>query len=143
LGLKQLQRESVNEFPELVNTISNNINALQALNIQAPLSDMIISQIVTEKLDSTTRKVWELKLNDIPFHPLQDFMNFLEGRRRALENLNPGKVNSYADVRSADRKGDKRMKDRRNTNTFISTATMKCPMCKISNALYKCDKFLT
>jgi hypothetical protein len=31
LGLKQLQKESANEFAELVNTISNNINALQAL----------------------------------------------------------------------------------------------------------------
>jgi len=126
---------------QLVNTISNNINALQALNIQASLSDVIISQIITEKLDSTTRKAWELKLNDIPFRPLKDFITFLEGRRRALENLNPGKVNTYADVRSADSKGDKHTKDRRNTNAFISTATVSCPMCKISHSLYKCDKF--
>jgi len=59
LGLKQLQRKSVNEFAELVNTISNIINALQALSIQASLSDVIISQIITEKLDSTIRKAWE------------------------------------------------------------------------------------
>ena len=32
------------------------------------------------------------------------------------------------------------MKDRSNTNTFISTATFKCPMCKSAHALYKCDK---
>ena len=141
LGLKQWHKESANEFAELVNTISNNVNALQALNIQASLSDMIISQIITEKLDSTTRKAWEFKLNDLPFPPLKDFIIFLEGRRRALETLNPGKVNSHADRRSADGKGDKHMKDRRNTSTFISTATFKCPMCKSAHALYKCDKF--
>jgi hypothetical protein len=56
LGLKQLHKESASEFAELVNTISNNVNALQALNIQASLSDVIISQIITEKLDSTTCK---------------------------------------------------------------------------------------
>jgi len=33
------------------------------------------------------------------------------------------------------------MKDRRNTNTFISTATLKCPLCKSAHALYKCDNF--
>jgi len=77
LGLKQLQRVSVNECAELVNTISKSISALQALNIQASLSDVIISQIITEKLDSTTRKAWELELNDIPFPPLKDFINFL------------------------------------------------------------------
>ena len=128
-------------FAELVNTISNNVNALQALNIQASLSDVMISQIITEKLDSTTRKAWELKLNDLPFPPLKDFITFLEGRRRALENLNPGKVNSHSDTRSADGKGGKHMNDRRNTSTFISTATIKCPMCKSAHALYKCDKF--
>jgi len=141
LGLKQLHKESANEFAELVNTISNNINALQALNIQASLSDMIISQFITEKLDSTTRKAWELKLNDLPFPPPKDFITFLEGRRSALQNLNPGKVNSHEDTMSVDSKKDKHMKDRRNTNTFISTATIKCPLCKNSHALYKCDKF--
>jgi len=126
---------------QLVNTISNNINALQALNIQASLSDVIISQIITERLDSTTRKAWELKLNDLPFPPQKDFTAFLKDRRCALENLNPGKVNTYADVMSADSKGDKHTKDQRNNNTFISTATVKCPICKTSHALYKCDKF--
>ena len=48
LGLKQLHKESASEFAELVNTISNNVSALQALNIQTSLSDVIISQIITE-----------------------------------------------------------------------------------------------
>ena len=106
-----MHKESAYEFAELVNTISNNINALQALNIQASLGDVIISQIITERLDSTTHKAWEPKLNDLPFPPLKDFIAFLKGRRRALENLNPGMVNTYADVRSADSKGDKHTKD--------------------------------
>jgi len=89
---------------------------------------MIISQIIAKKLDSTTRKAWEL--NDLPFPPLKDFITF-------LESLNPGKVSSHSDTRSADGKGDKLMKDRHNTNTFIATATPKCPMCKSAHALYK------
>jgi hypothetical protein len=140
LGLKQLHKESAGNFAELVNAISNNVNALQALDIQASLSDVIISQIIAEKLDSTTRKTWEFKLNDLPFPPLKELI-FLEGRRRALDGLNPGKTNSHLDTRSADSKGDKHMTDRRNTNTFISTATVKCPMCKSAHTLHKCDKF--
>ncbi|GFG40962.1 hypothetical protein Cfor_03120, partial [Coptotermes formosanus] len=81
------------------------------------------------------------QVNDLPFPPLKDFITFLEGRRCALENLNPGNVNSNADSRSADGKGDKHMKHRRNTNTLICTAALKCPMCKSAHALYKCDKF--
>jgi hypothetical protein len=33
------------------------------------------------------------------------------------------------------------MKDRRNTNTFISTATLKCPMCSNPHVLHRYDKF--
>ena len=135
-----MQKEPASEFAELVNTISNNVSALQALNIQAALSDVIISQIITEKLDPTTRKAWELELNDLPFPPLKDFITFLEGRRRGLVNLNQGKV-SHSDIKSADGKGDRHMKNRHNTNTFISTATLKCALCKIAHALYKCDTF--
>jgi hypothetical protein len=102
---------------------------------------VIISQIIVEKLDSITRKARELKLNDVPFPPLKDFIAFLEGRRRALENLNPGKVNIILDIMSTNGKGDKHRKDRRNTNTFISTATFKCLMCKSIHALHKRDKF--
>jgi hypothetical protein len=131
LGIKQLHKEPVAEFSELVNTISNNVNALQPLNIQVSLSDLIISQIITKKLDSTTRKAWELKLNDIPFPPLKEFITFLEGRRRALKNLNPGRVNSHSDTRSTDGKGDKQVKDRRNTNTFISTATLSAQCARV------------
>ena len=93
-----------------------------------------------EKLDSTTHNTWELKLNDLPFPPLKEFIAFLEGRRRAHESLNPGKVNSYSDTTSTDGKGDKHTKDRRNTNTFVSI-TLKCPICKSTHALYKCNKF--
>jgi len=102
---------------------------------------VIISQIIIEKLDSTTRKAWELKLNDLPFPPLKEFITFLKGRRHALESLNPGKGNSHSDTRSADGKGDKHTKDGRNTNTFISTATLKCLMCRNAHVLHKCDKF--
>jgi hypothetical protein len=35
LELKQLYKESASEFADLVNTISNNVSALRALNIQA------------------------------------------------------------------------------------------------------------
>ena len=48
LGLKQLHKEFASEFAELVNTISNNVNDLQAINIYASLSEVIISQIITE-----------------------------------------------------------------------------------------------
>jgi hypothetical protein len=136
-----LHKESASGFAELVNTVSNNVNALQALNIQTSLYDVIISQIIVEKLDFITHKAWELKLNEVPFPPLKDFIAFLERRRRALENLNPGKVNNPLDIRSTNGKGDKHTKYRLNTNTFISTATFKCLMCKNAHALHKCDKF--
>jgi hypothetical protein len=101
----------------------------------------MISQIIIEKFDSTTHKTWELKLNDLPFPLLKDFITFCEGRTHGLESLNPGRVNNHLDTRLTDGKGDKHTKDWRDTNTFISTATVKCLICKSAHALHKCDKF--
>jgi hypothetical protein len=139
--MKQLHKASASEFAELVNTVSNNVKGLQALNIQTSLYDVIISQIIVEKLDSIPCKAWELKFNDLPFPPLKDFIAFLEDRRHALENLNPGRFNNTLDIRSTNVKENKHTRDRCNTNTFISTARFKCLMCKNAHALHKCDKF--
>jgi hypothetical protein len=38
-----MNKESANELAELVNSLSNNINALEALKIDVPLSVVIIS----------------------------------------------------------------------------------------------------
>jgi hypothetical protein len=41
---------------------------------------------------------------------------------------------------STDGKGDKHKKDRRNSNTFISAATLKCLKWKSAHVLHRCDK---
>jgi hypothetical protein len=126
LGLKQLHKDSASEFAEIVNTISNNVNDLKALNIHTPLYGAIISQIILEMLECTKRKAWEFNLKYLPFPQLKDFITFPEVGRRALESLNPRRVNIHLDTMSTGGKGDKHKKDRRNSNTFISTATLKC-----------------
>jgi hypothetical protein len=45
-----MNRESANEFAELVNSLSNNINALEAWKIDVPFSDLSILQVVSQKL---------------------------------------------------------------------------------------------
>jgi hypothetical protein len=56
-----MNKETACELAELVNSLSNNTNVLEALRIDAPLSDLIISQVVSQKLEPITRKAWELK----------------------------------------------------------------------------------
>jgi hypothetical protein len=76
LELKQMNKESANEIVELVNS-SNNINTLEALKINTLLSDVIISQVVTQKLEPEVGRHGNLKLNDTPFPPLSEFISFL------------------------------------------------------------------
>jgi hypothetical protein len=127
LELKQIHKESARELAELVNSLSNNVNALVALEIEGFLSDVIISQIVTQKLDCATRKAWEVKLNDTSFPPLKDLISFLEKRRQALENVEPFKT-----IRT----------EKSSKYTLVSTMEVSCSKCKGSHMLYKCDKFL-
>jgi hypothetical protein len=56
LGLKSISKEDVGEMRQFVNTFCSNSNALKALNIEQPLEDIILSQLLVERLDSQTRR---------------------------------------------------------------------------------------
>jgi hypothetical protein len=134
LELKQVNKEPANEVVELVNTFSNNVNALEALKIDVPLSDVIISQVVSQKLEPTTSKAWELKLNDTSFPPLNKFISFLENRREALQMLDPPKARGQLN-KATQEKDERKSKIWHNTSTFISTSNINCKKCKGRHSL--------
>jgi hypothetical protein len=119
-----MNKESANELAEFVNSLSNNISALQALKINAPVSDVIISQTVSQKLEPTTRKAWKLKLNDTPFLLFREFLLFLENRRRALQTLDPPKARGQLKNEATQEKNKRKSNIHHNSNTFTSTSSI-------------------
>jgi hypothetical protein len=122
-----MNRESAIELAELVNSLSNNINALEALKIDAPLSDVIITQVVSQKLEPTFRKAWEIKLNDTPFPPLGEFIRSLKIEDRHCKHC----IHLRQGISSTIRQCKGRMKERaKSVTTPTQPSNINCKKCK-------------
>lgn len=98
----------------------------------------ILVYFVTERLDKSSRKAWELKLSDSSEFP--DYIEldkFLESRIRALDAMLPIKSgsNSVTSVM-------KPCKLRHVSAHVATTGKFVCPRCKKNHLLYQCVSFL-
>lgn len=93
-GQRSMKFESATSIKELIDTTSDCLSALKALEVDVSTWDIIIIHIVSSKLDTETRKQWELNVsnvsnseNELP--TFAQFKTFLESRFRALEFIEP------------------------------------------------------
>ena len=88
LQLPLVKRNDATSLRHLINHVSSNLNAIQALQLETSTHDLIMNHLLLSVLDSDTHNEWELQtaaLPDIPATP--DVIKFLEDRCKALELL--------------------------------------------------------
>ncbi|XP_011860043.1 PREDICTED: uncharacterized protein LOC105557406 [Vollenhovia emeryi] len=89
-NLKPLKTKSANRLRTLLTTILEAIGALRALDCSVHNWDPLLIHQFTRLLDSESREAWEVKLGSSPTFPtFSQFEEFLSGRTRAMENLQP------------------------------------------------------
>lgn len=132
LGQKRINIESSNNLKELLDTTCECLNALKNLGVEIESWDIIIIYLISSKLDSETRKQWELKISsetesdDLP--TFEQFKEFLTNRFRALE---------FLDCKSEKQYG-------KSSHSFLTTnkdKTKSCECCANDHKLPFCKKF--
>ncbi|CAH2092373.1 unnamed protein product [Euphydryas editha] len=97
LSQKNATSESASFLKELIDTSSDCLNALTNLGINVSTWDIIVIHLLSIKLDSESRKQWELNVTmNVPSDSLptfSQFKDFLTSRYRALEFIEPKHVN--------------------------------------------------
>ncbi|XP_023236884.1 uncharacterized protein LOC111635960 isoform X2 [Centruroides sculpturatus] len=130
----KLPYESARGLRSLIDSINRNMRALKVLGYERnELSDILILNIVLQKLDKETLKQYEFSIssNDVP--KLDNLISFLEKRSQILENIN--KTTFVKPRCSQDRVKPKSL--------FIKYNSMShCILCKQNHPVYTCDSFL-
>lgn len=140
-GQRSMKLESSTSIKELIDTTSDCLRALEALEVDVSTWDIIIIHIVGSKLDPETRKQWELTVsnatssetgnkNDLP--TFAQFKTFLESRFRALEFVEPSK-------RSVVQQGSGYQTSCR--SMVATSASMPCEFCSDNHKLSFCKAF--
>lgn len=130
LGITQLTKESAVDLRNLVDTLTKNLYALQKIGLSIDTWDPIVIYIVMEKLDATTRRVWEEQRPRKQLPTLTQFREFLKARVEMLVTLETEKNKSN--------KLETRPKLQK---AFVGTVVF-CTYCKDKHSINNCSEFL-
>ena len=143
--LKRLfkQQPIANESPSALRRLLDNTNecvrSLKVLGEPVEHWDTILVYQTTEKLDSESRRQWELSLENNETPTFQQLLNFVEQRVRALIASNStDRFNTKSETNSPTVKHQ----GKRVTTVCHSTGECKCEKCGQAHLLYKCADFI-
>ena len=141
-NLKPLQGESASELRKLIVAFEENLMAIQALKVDISSSDFVWVHVLTKKLDSESRRQFELDHPGKDLQTLQQLTDFINRRVRALEVSDPRTYRPKNDKANAN---TGRIPPKQNFQNSISQnykATVeKCCVCSADHKIFNCDKF--
>ncbi|XP_071652908.1 uncharacterized protein [Temnothorax longispinosus] len=134
-NLPSLNSETAKDLRDLRDKTNMAIQALKNLGCSIEYWDDIIVFLVSQKLDKSSRKAWELKLisDTVDFPTYSDLDQFLDSRLRALDAITP--VNSKDNTKST--------KNKVLAAHSVATVNISCPLCKTNHLLHQCSTFLS
>ncbi|XP_076549168.1 uncharacterized protein LOC143306442 [Osmia lignaria lignaria] len=140
--LPQVRSESAEQLRHLRDKANMAVNALKNLKRPVDTWDDLLVFFVTKKLDSASRKAWELQLgNDTQCPKFSVLDTFLQSRIRALQSI--GSSTSGSTARNAEMSTTKSNRSRAASLHGAAIAKGTCELCKSNHTLGQCSSFKT
>ncbi|GBN28332.1 hypothetical protein AVEN_118861-1, partial [Araneus ventricosus] len=154
INLEKLNYDSAEYLRKLLDTVKKNLRTLKTLEYERNnLSDVLIINLILQKLDKETRKQFEITLKSKEVPDLDNFLTFLENRILVLEYVNknvPSKSFSkdqsyHKGFSSNDKQKPKYHQFAKPNKSFVVGREDKMKQCLLCNKdfhpLYRCFKF--
>ena len=133
----------------VVDVSKESVLRLQTLNISVADWDLILTYHLVNKLDSESRRFWQLTLKDDKIPSFDSLVEFLETRAKSLEEIpshKPSKgVNSHHQQSLAQSTSKFNSNTVRTAHlaTSSSPVSKSCHICKADHFLTQCPTFLS
>ena len=140
INYRKIHIESHKELRSFIDCINKNLRSLKVLKYeQNNLSDAILINIILQKLDAKTTRLFQYSIKKNEYPQFQQLMSFLENRAYTLES-----ESTYSGIKPTNKNIPSAIK----TKNFVLKSNdykMKktCVLCKnISHSINKCPNFL-
>ena len=136
IQLLHVKRNDATSLRHLINHVTSNMNAIQALALNTSMQDLMLNHLLLSVLDSETHKEWEIQTatqQDIP--TMATVIDFLEARCKALEVL---QANQSKSTTTSQQSPQDRTKV--SQSSWCNLANQQCPLCKGTHRLIECSK---
>jgi hypothetical protein len=137
--MPQVKKDDALSLRQLVNHVSSHLNALQALDLDVPVQDLMLNHLMMATLQPHLQKEWEnisTSSTDTPMNA--ELIKFLESRCRTLELL---QTLQLMDTRPSHGSTPTGNRVSRTSHTHIATQ-VQCSLCHDAHKIFKCDRFL-
>lgn len=129
---------SPNQLRQLVDYTNKSLRSLKSLNyVRNSFTDVLILNVLEQKLDRESRKVFEMSLKDTEVPTLDSFLSYLEERARILESTKNALASQPKNTPTSP-------SFRRREKTLLTKTkpVNPCPAgCKETHPLYRCNRF--
>ncbi|GFT59565.1 DUF1758 domain-containing protein [Trichonephila clavipes] len=137
INYEKIYSESAKELRALMDCINRNIRALKVLKYeQNDLSDIILINIILQKIDKESRKQFELSLKTAEVPTFDSIMKFLEKRSAVLEN-----ITRIPSTKMIDKNTAMSTKAKSLVVNSKKITVKPCILCRNSHPLYKFISF--
>jgi len=135
-------KESAEMLRALSDNFQKHLRVLQQLKEPVDKWDTLIIYLVTSKLDSTTKKEWELKVIQEKASTVKQLMEFFDTRCQFLEALHPTRKVVQTKVSTQKSNQGNVNKSQGTTFAHIATSeTVECALCKQAHRIHACKVF--
>ncbi|XP_062698515.1 uncharacterized protein LOC134284160 [Aedes albopictus] len=138
IKLPSLIKESATDLHKLVDGFDRVIQTLDQIIQPADYKDLLLVQLLSSRLDPTTRRGWEEHSSTKQQDTVKDLLEFLQRRIQILEAL-PAKVETKIDHSLLPKRKPFSAKV---SNNAVQSNNAKCPSCSEIHGLHICPAFL-
>jgi len=140
LGLRPIRQESAVELKNLVDVITKNLRVLDTLELPLnKLSELLIINVVSTKLDPETRRGFEIQLKPNVLPRVAELLTFLRHRSHTLETIELASKPTSRAATQGQHTSQRKSNFRCNA---LHVNTNKCPFCSQSHYANQCASFL-
>lgn len=142
-SLKTLSNECSVALRQGMDTFSECVRALNALELPIQHWDVLLVHAFVKSMDGETKRLWELSLTREELPSFETLRNFTETRCRSLEAAGSSsavpKSNPFR--KSTDKKTES--SNEKKLRAFLATAPISCVKCQGTHAIVACPEFLS
>ena len=141
MSAPNFKRTSSAELRALLDTFTSSIGALDSLSLTVPVQDLIIAQLLLDKLDSVTLSAWEAQAPVDSLPSLKDLITFLERQCKVLDFIVPSASQNASPSDTSSTKQNT-SSSKPITSSMKPSRSFKCVYCSRDHSVFNCIDFL-
>ncbi|KAF2878905.1 hypothetical protein ILUMI_27265 [Ignelater luminosus] len=133
-----LHKQNANGLRRLLDEFLTNTRALKNLGEQTENWGSILIYLISSKLDSATKKAWELSLSTNEVPDIKDLTKFLTQRCQVLESVESNNQQTNSNSKFSHKPSN----DKYQPKTYVHLAANRpqCQICSEQHFIYNCNK---